>query len=366
MLKEGKFGYHEAISLLLITIAINVFFTSPAVVVQIVGNAGWYMTLVSMLTAIFAFMFLYLLLKRFPNKNIMEIADLVLGKWVSAVFLLLFGSFLLWTASINIREFTEVLKIYVLPKSPPSFIMILFLITIIVLSFLGLETIARFAKFIIYILGAGFVLVVILSSQNFEIRNLFPLLGYGLDKTLIHGLLRSSFYGEIVIIGVIASSLQGYKEIKRIGFSTLLLAGFFTSFSLLVFIFVFPYTVGQEITSPMYEMAALINYGGFMQRMEPLFLFLWNFGSFVEISFLFYASLMIYCHIFRIDDKRPIILPMVTTLYGLSLIPKSIIDVISGFVQTLRSWGWIFYYIPNVIILIIALIRKKKGESQNV
>ena len=365
MIKEGNFGYHEAISTLLITIVINVFFTSPAIVVEIVGNVGWYMTIISMLTAIFAFMFLYLLLKRFPNKNIMEISDVVLGKWGSAVFLFLFGGFLLWTASISIREFAEILKIYVLPRTHPSFITILFLITIVFFSYMGLETIVRFAKFIIYILGAGFILVIILSSQNFNFKNLFPILGYGLDNTLINGLLRSSLYGEIVLIGVIASSLQGYKEIKRIGLSTLFLAGLITSISLLVFTLVFPYTVGQEITSPMYEMAALINYGGFMQRMEPLFLFLWNFGSFVEIAFVFYATLMIYCHIFRIDDKRPVILPMVTTLYSLSLIPKSITEVTSGYVQTLRSWGWVFYFIPPVFILIIAMIRKKKGESKN-
>jgi len=366
MNKEGNFGYHEAISLFVISIVINVFFTSPAVLVGIVGTSGWYMTLISMLTAIFAFTFLYLLLKRFPNKNIMEISDVVLGKLGSAVFLLLLGGFLQWTASVNIREFTEVLKIYVLPRTPPSLITILFLLTVIVFSFMGLETIARFAKCIIYILGAGLILVVILSSQNFELRNIFPIFGYGLDVTIIHGVLRSSFYGEIVIIGVIAASLQGYKEIKRIGFSSLLISGLITSFCLMIFTLVFPYNVGQELTSPMYEMAALIDYGGFMQRMEPLFLFLWNFGSFVEISFILYASLMVYCHIFRIDDKRPIILPMVTTLYSLSLVPKSITEVTSGYVQTLRSWGWILYYIPPVIILIIAMIRGKKGESQNV
>lgn len=365
MIKEGNFGYHEAISLLVITIVTKVFFTSPAILVEIVGTSGWYMTIISMLVAIFAFMFLYLLLKRFPQKNIMEIADLVLGKLGSTIFLLILGGFLLWTASASVREFAEVLKVYVMPKSPPSFIMILFLVTIIVLSFMGMETIVRFAKFIIYILGAGYILVVLLSSQNFAPRHLFPLLGYGLDTTIIHGLLRSSFYGDIVIIGVIASSLQGYKEIKRIGFSALLISGFLTSFSLLVFTLVFPYTVGQELTSPMYEMAARIDYGGFMQRMEPLFLFLWNFGTFIEVSFILYATIMIYCHVFRIEDKRPIILPMVTTLYSLSLIPKSIIEVTSGLVQTLRSWGWIIYYMPPIVILIIAFIRKKKGESQN-
>ena len=140
------------------------------------------MTLISALTAMFGFMFLYLLLKRFPNKNIMEIADMVLGKLGSIIFLFLFGGFLLWSASISIREFAEVLKVYVLPQSPPSFIIILFLITIIVLSFMGLETIARFAKFIIYILGVGFILVFPAFCPEHCTSVSFPLLGYGLIK----------------------------------------------------------------------------------------------------------------------------------------------------------------------------------------
>lgn len=365
MIKESKFGYHEAISLLVITIVTRVFFTSPATLVEVVGTAGWYMTLISAATAAFAFIFVYLLLKRFPNKNLMEINDLVLGKWVGAIFSFIFACFLLEVASINMREFVEVLKVYVLNQSPPSFIMVFFTISIIILTYMGLETIARFAKFIIYILGIGYLLVIILSTQNFIPRQLFPLLGYGLDKTVTHGLLRSSFYGMVILVGVIASSLQGPKEIKRIGFSTLLISGLLTSSALLAFSLVFPYTVAQELTSPMYDMAALIDYGGFLQRMDPIFLFLWNFGTFIEVAMLFYCTIMIYCHVFRISDKRPILLPMATLLYSLNLIPKGISEVISGLVQAIRTWGWVFYFMPSIVVLMVAVIRKKKGVSKD-
>ncbi len=365
MIKEGNFGYHEAISLMVITITSKVFFTSPAMLMEIVGTSGWYMTLISASTAAFAFMFLYLLLKRFPNKNLMEISDLVLGKWAGSIVSFIIGGFLLVIASMNMREFTEVLKVYVLPDSPPSFIMVLFTIGLIMLSFMGLETIARYAKFVIYILGAGYVLVVLLSIQNFVPRHLYPVLGYGLDKTIINGVLRSSFYGEIIVIGIIASSLQGPKEIKRIGFTSLLIAGLLTCSALLAFNLAFPYTIAQELTSPMYEMASLIDYGGFFQRMEPIFLFLWNFGTIIEVALLFYAVVLVYCHVFKIPDKRPILLPMAILLYSLNLIPKGISEVISGVVQYMRTWGWIIYFIPSMLILIVAVIRKKKGESRD-
>lgn len=365
MLKEGKFGYHEAISMIVITVFIRVFFTSPGRIAEHVGTAGWYMTIISGLTAAFLFMFSYLLMKRFPDKNIMQINDLVLGKAAGSVMSIIIAVFIILMAAINLREFTEVLKIYVLSDSPPSFIMIIFMTGVISLSFSGLETIARYAKFMIYILLAGYLLVIALSFQNFKPAQLYPLLGQGLDKTIMNGLLRSSFYGDVTILVVIASSLQGPKEIKRIGFSSILISCLLTSSVLLAFSLVFPYITGQEFTAPMYEMAALIDYSGFPQHMEPIFLFLWNFGSFIEIAIMFYCAIMVYCHVFNISDKRPVIFPMAILVYCVSLIPEGMTEAISTNIEGLRTFGWMFYFVPQIIVLITAIIRKKKGEIQN-
>ncbi len=365
MIKEGKFGYHEAISLLVITITIRVFFTSPAMIAQLVGTTGWYMTIISALMAAFLFSFTYRLLKRFPHQNFMEIYDIVLGNWLGFIGSLILAVYLIFIASVNLREFTEILKVFVLPDSPPSFIMILFLICVVVLSFLGLETLARFAKFMIYILGAGFLVVVLLSISNFNISNLFPILGYGLDKTVTNGIVRSSFYGEVVLIGVLAKSLHGPAEIKRIGNAAILISGIITSVALLAFAFVFPYDDAQEIVSPMYILLAQINLGEFLQRLDPIFVFLWNFGSFIEVTALFYCAILVYSHIFKINDKRPLIFPMAIILFCMTLIPKGLSEVNKGFIQYARIWGWVFFFLPPIIVLAVAAVRKKRGESHH-
>lgn len=84
-----------------------------------------------------------------------------------------------------------------------------------------------------------------------------------------------------------AASLHGPREIKRIGFSSILISGIVTSVSALSFVLTFPYTTAQELLSPMYAMASMVDLGGFLQRVEPIFLFLWNFGTFVEVTVLF-------------------------------------------------------------------------------
>jgi spore germination protein KB len=363
MLKEGKFGYKEAISLIVINITSKVFFTSPSIVTKLVGTAGWYMTLISAAVAAIMFMFLYLVLKRFPGNNIMEINDIVFGKFIGSIFSLIYRVILLVIASVNMREFSEILKVFVLTESPPSFIMVIFLISVVSLAFAGLETLVRYAKFMIYILGAGLIVVILLSIPNFRMHRIHPILGNGLEKTIINGALRCSYYGEAALLGIFAASLQGSKEIKKTGLYSIYISALVTSICLFSFGMVFPYTTTIELASPMYAMAANVHLGEFLQHMEPIFVFLWNFSSFIEVAALFYGALMIYCHVFRITDKRPVILPMITLLFCLNLLPKGINDVSSGYVQTFRNWGWVIYYLPSIFILIVALIRKKKGGA---
>ena len=132
-----------------------------------------------------------------------------LGGFFGFVFSIALALYLLFLATNTLSEFTEVAKAYVFLLTPSSFIIGIFVVGILVMCILGLETQARFAKLAAYTMLTGFVLVLILGTENYDINRLFPILGYGADKILITGLARSSVYGEIVILAVIAPSLQG-------------------------------------------------------------------------------------------------------------------------------------------------------------
>lgn len=365
MIKEGKFGTQEAVCLITITITAKIFFTSPGVLAEILGTSNWYMTLLSAATATVGFTFIYLLLKRFPGKNIVEAFEASLGRFWGFVFSFLLTLLFMINASAIVREFVEVLKVYVLPLTTISFLVGTFVATVAVVSFLGLETIARFAKLSAYVLLISFIAVLILASQKYEIFRLFPFFGYGLAKTIQHGLVRSSFYGEVLILAVVAGSLQGAKYIKKAGYMSLVLSGILVSSALLAFTLAFPYYTGAEITAPMYQLTAMIDYGRFLQRLEPIFLFIWFISSFVSVTAMFYTVASLYCKMFRIQDMRPTIFPFAIVLFTVAMIPSDITTVATGYIHKSREYGWIILYIPPFIALIVANIRKKGGEKRN-
>jgi len=361
MIKEGKFGLQEAVWLITITISVKAFYTSPAILANLVGTTGWYMTLISAATAAVGFTFIYLLLKRFPGKNIVEIFGITLGRFIGFVFSGILALMMMFIAATRVREFTEVLKVYILPLSPLSFILGIFITGVVIVCLLGLETIARFSKLIAYVMLFGFFVVVILGWQNYDFHRLFPIFGYGIGKTVYHGVMRSSAYGEAVILAVIAGSLQGTKYIKKAGYLSIILSAALISISLFVFTLTFPYYTASEVTAPMYELATMIDYGRFVQRLEPIFLFIWSISSFISVTAVFYAFTSIYCKMFRIQDIRPVVIPSAIILFASAMIQKDMISVILVSVQRLMEYGGFILFIPPIIALIAAKLRKKGG-----
>lgn len=365
MIKEGKIGVQEAICLITITMGNQIFFTAPTIVTQNVGTAGWYMTFISAVIASISFTFIYLLLKRFPGKDIIEVYSITFGNKLGFFISFTYAVSCLVAPSILLREFSEVLKVFILPLTPISIILGAVIIAAVVAAYLGLESIARISKIVAYIFLVGYISVLLLARNEYNFSNLFPFLGYGIGTTVIEGITRSSVFSEIILIAILAGSLQGIKHVKKIGYISIILSCLIISGGLFCLTLVFPYPVLQEMTSPIYTLARVVKYGVFVQRMDPLFIFLWNITTIISISALFYTSVRIFCQIFRLEDKRPIIMPLGVIVFSMTMTIVDITDVIGFYIELLRYYALGLFYIVPAIALITAIIRKKKGAEVN-
>ncbi|TYQ16361.1 UNVERIFIED_CONTAM: spore germination protein [Acetivibrio alkalicellulosi] len=185
MITEGKIGTSETIWLLVITISVNVFFAGPLIIIQHTGTAAWYTMLISACIAAIGFTITYMLLKQHPGKNIMEIYESVLGRFLGNVFSFCLIIVFLLSSATRLREFAEVQRIYIFAQTPTSHLITFFVIVLVLLSFLGLDTIARYSKLISYLIITAFIFIIIISSQLYQVHRLFPILGYGIDKLIL-------------------------------------------------------------------------------------------------------------------------------------------------------------------------------------
>lgn len=77
-----------------------------------------------------------------------------------------------------------------------------------------------------------------------------------------------------------------------------------------------------------YRMAELIDYGPFFQRIEPITLFIWIISALISTTIVFYSFVWIFCKMFKIQDKNPVILGGAIIVYAAALIHKDIITII--------------------------------------
>jgi spore germination protein KB len=365
MKDEGKFGVQEATWLCVIAIIAKVFFTSPAVVASLVGPAGWYMSIASTIVAFVGFALIVRLLKRFPNRGLPEIYELALGRVFGFIFSCILGVFFLFVVIQNLSEFQEVLDVYIFQNTPDWYTILIFVICLAVLSFLGLESIARTAKIFSFFIMTGFLSVLLLASENYNTSNLFPILGYGIEQTIKQSVIRSSAFGEIILLVVFAGSLQGTRYVKKAGFAALIISGIILTLSIISYILTFPFYIAAEVTSPMYELSQLIDYGRFLQRIESVFLLVWILATLISSTAIFYAFISIYCYIFRIKDKRPIIIAGCIIIFTGALFQANMSAIVTSGLQMIRNIGSIPFFVMPIIALVVSAIRKKREGSDD-
>lgn len=361
MIKEGHFGSREAFSLITIILITKIFYSSPLTIIKLLGTSAWYATLISCGTTLVFFALLYQLMKRFPNRDLYQIFEIVTGKAVGKVLILMFAAYLLYKTGINISEVIAIQKVYSMPFTPPSILIIPLLLVAAVMAYVGLEGIARVANIFFSLVFGGVILILVLAIPSYDFDYLNPIFGYGLQKTMITGITRSAAYDEIVLLAVIMNSIYGLKEFKRVGIASLVVTGLVFSICLACILAAFQFTIGGDHISGMYQLSRVIYFSRFVQRLEAIFLFVWVTTSVITIAFSFYLTISSYCRAFNITNHRPLILPFSFLTFIIAITPESIAEIIEVHVQFLRSYSApVIYGIP-VMVLLIALIRGKKG-----
>lgn len=362
MYKEGKFGLSELISVTTLAIVSKIFYTSTPVLVDETGTSAWLTTLFSCILSVIFFMFLYLLMKRFPDKSISQICEKVVGKFLGKLLGFLFSSYVLFYAASNLREFVEMIKSYSLPDTDPSILIICYMIVLILMAYKGIENMARISRVTIYPVLASLLLILIMSSPYYNFDYIKPYLGYGIGKTVRVGFMRSSAYQEVILLAIIVRCSHNIKDIKKAGLISLIASGLILSAASFCYIMVFSYTMGKENLSGIFQVSKLIYYNRYIQRVESIFLFVWIISSVLTSALAFYASMSIYCDVFKISDHRPLLLPSAFLMYMTALMPENLTQVIYFNLKVTREYGLFLNFIMPIFILLIAIITGKKGD----
>jgi spore germination protein KB len=248
----------------------------------------------------------------FPTMNLVEINELVFGKWIAMVVNILFVFFSLHTSAQVLYYVGNFLTTEIMAETPIEVINILFMVIIVMGVRLGLETLARTAEIFIpwvFLLYAIFLFSV---SPQSQLKRMEPILEAGLHP-IIHATLIYLSYSclpLVVMLVFFPKELNARKDIQK-SFSVGFIGG---SILMIILTFVTILVLGPEFTArqaySVYVLAKGINIANFLQRIEAIIAGIWFITIYFKLAFYFFSSVLSLSQTLKLKDYSPLVYPM--------------------------------------------------------
>lgn len=363
MHRKIVFGKWEATWLVANMITTKILLNFGRALEETAGSAAWILSIYLFILASIGLFFILKLFKRFPGKDIIDISSEIGGLPLRVITGILVLSTLMFLNFIYLREFSEQMKVVALTVSPLSYVMLFFTVGITAACFLGIEALSRLYAVGLPILAISFVIVGLMSIKYWDFSNALPILGLGLDKILVSGFLNISSYMELIFLFLLPPFLISFKEFKTAGYRALIISGAALTIFSLSFVLTFPYPAAIESFLPVYQVTRLLDYGRFIQRIEPLFLLFWSSTALFFVSTSVYFTVYTFSKVFNLPYMRPLILPFVLISFNIAFLSKSLNETVYTYVSFFYHSIWVVTFIFPILLLITALVFKKGGKQ---
>lgn len=359
MAGQGKIGMAEAISLFTFLITTKTFLSYQIPFFNAVNNAAWLAVLAASLIGFPCFLIIEAVLKRYPGKNIVEIGEELVGPVINTLFSLGYLLFFISLVAMTLRQFSERVITGFVEEMPISFAVFSFMAGVVIVSYLGLEAIARTARLFYPILLVLLISSIAATFPYWHLHYFYPLLGGGIHAIAKTAVTKGGLMSEIFILAVVSQSLPE-KRLRAIGLWSLAVSGFILTVVVVAVQMVFPYPVNAELSLPTFELAKIIHLGRFFARLETFFMPVWAMGGLIKLTIGLYAASFIAAAMLKLPYYRPLILPMSVIAIAVAFTPGNISQAVIWDNDILRNYGWTVTVTPPIIYLVLGRLKSKR------
>lgn len=359
MKDQVRLGSHEIKGLLGMAILPKLFFSLLPDAVAATGSAVWYAQIGAWVISLGFFFLMMHLIKLYPDQNLMEIFQSVLGKVPGMILGVLFYLYFVTYTADLLGEAVQLIKIYNFPKTPFAIFVAGFLFVAWLISRYGLYGVAQTSVLFLVPVLIAIGLALAIGSKQYDVRMLFPVGGYQPLRTGIGIGGGLSIYVDLILILMLVRESGERKLFTRSVFQGMLWCGGAVLLSSVGYLLTFGYRSSQGKTVGLVEIVQNVYFNQLFQRMESVFFLVMVMAVSVGICIWFYLTVLLYGSIFQIKQERELMLPTLLMIFALTTISQ---------VQTEgfgRAANYLFRYSGGVLFLLCAfvwlvgVIRKK-------
>jgi spore germination protein len=337
----------------------------PKHVVDAAGVGAPLASLVGILIGFFGLLFILLLGKRFPKHTIIGYQKTLLGKKLGNIlsFIIILYFYILF--SLETRQFSEVIKITLLSDTPLAFPILFIIFLCAAISYKSAATFTYIHIFYIPYIFFPLLFILIQAYKDVEFYHLLPILGHHQNfASFIDGALKvTQEIMNIFVITMIIPFMTNPQKNMKGAFLGYIISCFIIFITIFMCLGVFGEEEMKRLFWPTLILGRIVQIPSqVLARIDSILVMSWIFAVFTTLMSYYYVIVRGIAELFHFPRHRFIAFASVVVTFIISLIPKNIYDVYH-YIFTITRYGLILTIIYPFILLVIAIIRKKKGTE---
>lgn len=295
--------------------------TLPSTLAKKVGHDGWICVILSGLAILAVVITLVLLVKSFPEKSILEIYILLYGKFLGILLDILFIVYLIFSASISTRIFSELINMIVLRQTPILITAIFIISPTLYFTSKGLKVICRFAN-LLFLAHFLMLLTFTFIIKQTRITYILPIAQSGIFE-LIKNLPNSaySFLGFELLALFYTNVDKKNNVMKHLIYGTIYVTIYFTIITVFP-VLLFGEMKLKQLVFPIFNVEQAIRVP-VLERLDLFFIIFWFPTMASSIRTYFFSSYYCFTKMFQIKRKNVVIAAIAAITFIVSRIPDS-------------------------------------------
>jgi spore germination protein KB len=350
------------ITWLIITSSTAVVMVSVTPIALGLGRNAWLAELVAVGIMIIMAWVMVKLCSSFPKKSLVEIGEVILGKYLGKLLGLAILWFFLFTSATLLRETGEFLKANFLEETPLIVLIVSFALVVAYGVRMGLETIARVNDVFFTLIMAMFGALWVLLFKEIDLNNLFPILvESGFTGIVRGGVMTAPGFMLVVAIGMIFPYINQQERAMK-----MILLGLIIQVIIIVNMVIFAIGVLgpallDVINFPGLFLSKSIRFAQFIENIDALFMLIWVLATFIKIAIFYFCLVLGTGQVFNLKGVNLLVVPTGALVVAVAMASyQSFFELLFFQLEGMVVHNWLFLFLIPAGLLTLAVIFKKK------
>jgi spore germination protein (amino acid permease) len=358
-----SYGFFSTIVVTVVGIGI---FSYPRDVASLVGGDVWAITIGAGLLNLLV---LKLVIQAIKVNGFRRITDIVrgnLGSFFGGIVLLFMLIPNIVAISLGMRAFVEVVKIYLLEKTPTEFLIFITILVGVYIVRGGIRSNVKFNEITLWVMFIPMIIILLFAIGMADFTNVLPVFR-NKPENYFNALVGAMFsFGGLEIVYLIAPLLKNKKKAYKNIITSITFIVFFYTLVAVLCIAVFSTAETKKLLWPMITMVRTIEIpGSFIERWDGVVMALWVIFYFTTFSNGYTYSSYLLSDAVALKDIRVSTMILAPFIYIIAMTPTNISELYSA-VHTITPINLIINLVILPFVLIITGRRIRHEEKEEV